>query len=375
MTGTDDRAPRIGVLGAGVAGLVAALACDFAGLGTVTVHPLAETGGGSLNPNRGIELRANATRVLRALGLLDALSGQGHYPQFAYRRAHGSGFLIAQLPIGQLAEARYGAPAWLIERDVLLAELEDIAGARGIRTAPPARIARIDSDGDCASITAADGATRSYGVLIATEPELRPLLGIEPYATDASETLRYGWGSEPDASSITHWLGELTALTVHSTGLRLAFEARGPRDHSFDAWRSPPIEGAFVSLPYPVGQPAPDWAPGRIALLGGAAHAPLPELRQDVGAAIEDAWVLARLLDQWEDESVSALREYHHYRAPRGRQLATYEARARTARRVAPGSAQLKARLAAGAMSRFLPEMALSGEDWLYGYDAVKGFA
>ena len=75
-----------------------------------------------------------------------------------------------------------------------------------------------------------------------------------------------------------------------------------------------------------LGSTAPDWAAGRIALVGGAAHAPLPELRQDSSAAIEDAWVLSRLLDQWEDDPVSALRDYHRYREPRGRQLATFEA-------------------------------------------------
>lgn len=47
--------------------------------------------------------------------------------------------------------------------------------------------------------------------------------------------------------------------------------------------------------------PLPRWSAGRVVLIGDAAHATTPNLGQGGAQAIEDAWVLARLLAETED--------------------------------------------------------------------------
>jgi salicylate hydroxylase len=120
--------------------------------------------------------------------------------------------------------------------------------------------------------------------------------------------------------------------------------------------------------------PLPAWTRGSITLLGDACHPMLPYLAQGAAMAIEDAWVLSRMLERWEDQPSQGLAEYERYRRPR-------TARVQQRSRAQGEEFHLRERwpvlqrnfkLALG--SRYLPEIAMGRFDWLHGYDCVRGF-
>jgi len=122
----------IGVVGAGIGGLTVALALREAGLRDVHVYERGEPGGVS---NMGLILTPNATRVLHALGMKDELRGLCGHPQTQLQRTGRSGFVLAQRPLGQFAEDRYGAPHCIVGHANLLRVLLDACNAHGISIA------------------------------------------------------------------------------------------------------------------------------------------------------------------------------------------------------------------------------------------------
>ena len=83
------------------------------------------------------------------------------------------------------------------------------------------------------------------------------------------------------------------------------------------------------------------WVYGRVVLVGDAAHAMTPNLGQGAAMAIEDAYVLSRLLAS--DRSVDdALAEYERVRAPRVRAIAD---QARSLGRIGQWSSPIACRL------------------------------
>jgi len=129
-----------------------------------------------------------------------------------------------------------------------------------------------------------------------------------------------------------------------------------------------------VSKPVTEHEPIAQWYDRRVVLLGDACHALAPHLQQGAALAIEDAWVLSRMLERWEDEPIDGFNEYQRHRKVR-------VTRVRRASRVFAALwcldtprqilwRNLKLSLA----SRFLPEIAMQQLDWLYGYDCIRGF-
>ena len=85
--------------------------------------------------------------------------------------------------------------------------------------------------------------------------------------------------------------------------------------------------------------------------------------------------MLATMMERWEENPSEGFAEYQRYRAPRlkrmlreGRkqidELLTTDRRARALRNLKWGLA-----------SRYLPEATMARQDWLFGYDCIKGFA
>lgn len=66
--------------------------------------------------------------------------------------------------------------------------------------------------------------------------------------------------------------------------------------------------------------PIDSWWDNKIVLLGDAAHAMTPNLGQGAGQAIEDAYVLAKCIDKYENQS-KAFRHYEQTRLPTAKEL------------------------------------------------------
>jgi 2-polyprenyl-6-methoxyphenol hydroxylase-like FAD-dependent oxidoreductase len=116
------------------------------------------------------------------------------------------------------------------------------------------------------------------------------------------------------------------------------------------------------------------WFAEKLVLLGGACHAHpgFPELTPS--AALEDAWILSRMMERWEESPHEGFAEYERFRKPRARRLRAFaEAERATLTERSPTAAwQRNLKWSLG--SRFLPEIAMQRTDWLYGYDCIKGF-
>ena len=63
--------------------------------------------------------------------------------------------------------------------------------------------------------------------------------------------------------------------------------------------------------------PLEQWAKGRVALLGDAAHPMMPTLAQGAAISMEDGYAVARHLAHGSDDPLAALRAYEAERQPR----------------------------------------------------------
>ena len=117
------------IAGGGIAGMAAALALAREGW-RVTV---CEEAPAPAEVGAGLQMSPNAARVLRWLGVLDAVAAQAFRPRAAEMRDGQSGARIYRAALGAVAEARWGAPYLHVHRADLLAALTGAAREAGAR--------------------------------------------------------------------------------------------------------------------------------------------------------------------------------------------------------------------------------------------------
>jgi salicylate hydroxylase len=394
----------IGIIGAGPGGLAAALACHHAGLHDVTLYeraPAPEALGA------GIQLSPNASRVLIALGLREDFERAASLPQAVHFRAQKSGYLIAMRPLGRFSADRYGAPYWHVHR----ADLMDILSARahrlGISLHTDHALETLEQDECGVSLTFTNSQRARHDLLIGADGIHSRVRALTVGEAPARFTGHLAWrGLVPRERLpekllepvVTVWLGPGAHFVNYFVrGGTLVNFVAVIEDPSWqgESWREPgdpqhlaadfarwhPLVERIISNADDVhrwalhDRPALDqWTHGRVTLLGDACHPMLPYLAQGAAMAIEDAWVLARLLEQHDDEPAFGLNEYARFR------------QARTARVQAASRDQgedfhrrdrlaiLRRNLVLGLGSRYLPELAMQRFDWLHGYDCIRGF-
>lgn len=361
---------RIAVIGAGIAGLVAAAGLQKAGH-EVTVHER------SSNPHpvgAGLTLFGNSFEALDLVGLGDAVrdastgtigsmrAGQrtpsGRWmttappaTSEAVRSIHRSDLhrvLIDSLRTGTL---HMGSPATVstdgAPRIVAAGQSEDVdlvIVADGIHS-PNRRILGLDTGLHYAGYTAWRGVT---GTPVDVHHE-------------AGETWGRGqiFGIVPLPDHRIYWFGTLNC-PAGSTFPDEHAEVR----RRFTDWH-PPIQECIEATPpdallrhdvYDLAAPLPSLVKGRTVVIGDAAHAMTPNLGQGAGQGIEDAATLTVLLrDASPDALESTLLTYDKLRRPR---TTSVMRGSRTAGRVAQASNPLLAGLRDGAL-RLTPARAL----------------
>lgn len=386
---------RVGIIGAGIGGLTTALALHLAGFEVEVFDARAATEDG----DHALALAANATRILRALQVLDAVEAAATRPIVRHLRAWRSSYIVGFVPLGGHHETRYGAPLLSISHGALKRILLEAAHARDIAVHWQAPCHGVAQTPYHAVARFAD-AERRYDALVGSDGAdsgVRAALFDAPAATATARCVC--WGIAPTASlpamytmaAETLWLGPHRHVwhVPLEGGAALGFATMLPATEqphtattlraAFGGWHAD-LKALFDGVEtfrqqrLAALQPLPRCVLGRIALLGDACHPMLPSLPHGAAAAIEDAWVLARLLEDAEDAPTAALEEYQFYRLPRTRRLqAEAERLAAWCENASPWGRLLR-NLRLGIASRLLPELVSEDRDWLEGYDAIKGF-
>lgn len=339
---------RIHVHGTGIEALCAALVLRHNGFSDVHVidAPTAPD-------DPVVELPASATRILYTLGLRDALEAAAAAPHMEHQRSARTGYLLAQRPLGPFATDRYKAPCLVIERQRFHELLTEALHTPRL------------SPGQSAD---ADVTVIANGADSILRDNIAPLTTI-PTAWSST------WlPSTSSGNTITAWLAaDAWCRQVPTPEGTWLLSVHGKATHPRLAQLTTAGTDA-VWCPVIDAEPLPSWFAGNTVLLGSAAHPLLPFCGFATMLALEDAWVLARMLDGMGDDLALCFAEYQRYRLPRANRMQNH---ARTLGLLFTEQSPLaiiKRNLRLALAYWFLPEIAMQSDDWLFEYDCIKGF-
>ena len=153
----------IAVVGGGIGGLAAALSLLRAGFDVQVFEQasaLTEVGA-------GIQISPNASRLLHRLGLGAALDRTGVRPAAVHQRRWDDGRTLQRAPLGEAAEAAFGAPYYHFHRADLLKALADALPSHRLHLGY--RLAAFTDHGDRVELRFAHGERVAAGMLVGAD--------------------------------------------------------------------------------------------------------------------------------------------------------------------------------------------------------------
>lgn len=400
MSEVPNPAISVGIIGTDPAALTLALACRLHGLSCHLYETIPEPA--QIDPV--VELTANATRVLHSLGLRERLASELLEPMYSLTRTARGALLLSQRPLGPFSAARYGATCHLTSRGQLIRLLRNACEAEGVIIRPAGTpITTIDDK--TGTLRFADGTVQEHDIIaqavrlpssIQTDfPDSRnaSAAGEAPPSSTpgaAFTVLRANSSHPGNPQAVQMWCASGMGVIEYprESGCQLLAVFSGASENSNGkAFLQDRLAGLHPQLRKladgllevsPMtgcnSEPLSQWFNHRRVLLGDACH-PLPaHATQAIAAGIEDAWVLATMLERWESTPARGFPDYQRFRRPRVlriRNHALEQARQQTLSQ--PREVWLR-NFRWSMTSRFLPEIAMSNDDWLFGYDCIKGF-
>lgn len=381
------------IVGGGIGGLATALALAQRGRPSVVLERHATFS----EAGAGIQIGPNGMRVLATLGVDRFLEPWAGKPEFIRLQDAVSGKRLIDLPIGETFAQRHGAPYRTAHRaDLQAALLEAVRKAPLITVQTSFEVSALDDDG--ASVRARTAAGRSIEGIAAIAADgawskmRQKIIDDSPLPASSHTAARTLIPAEDvqneavDPHGVTVWMARDAHVVYYPVrgGRQLAVVFVIEEDGGGTDW-STPAQAAELAphlsrLARPLrsflGQgrdwrkwslydvkPLRRWAKGRIALLGDAAHPPLPFFAQGGVMALEDAVTVADSLVTHGDPA-QAFMDYETRRMSRAEAV---KKASRTNGRIyhLAGPMAIARNLALRTAN---PERMMARYDWLYGW-------
>lgn len=342
-----NEKPSVIVLGAGLGGLTAALSLLQQGFDVKVFEQTREL----KEVGAGLQLSANASRVLYNLGLAKQLQAIASEPAGKEIRLWNSGQSWKLFDLGTESVSRYGYPYYTVYRADLHKLLVDaVVACKADAIHLASRCVDVEQDGKRAVVRLENGASHTADVVIAADgvhsvirskliaPDTPVFSGCMAWrGVIASDRLpahlrsAVGVNWIGPGAHIIHYPMRQDRLVnfvgiVEKTDWQVeSWTERGSSEEcaqDFAGWHAD-VHTLIEALDTPfkwalmVRQPLDCWTRGNVTLLGDAAHPTLPFLAQGAAMAIEDGFVLGRCLAKYADAPEAALRAFETARIGR----------------------------------------------------------
>jgi len=351
-----DKNPII-VVGGGLGGAALALALGRKGFSVRLLEQAAELG----VIGYGIQLGPNVFPMFDALGVREAVLRVADIPTTVRMRDAFTGEDVTEVPTGKPSfQARFKHPYIIVHRvDLHMALLDACRQVGSIALEPGMAVAGFEDHGDRVTVRTEDGQAIEGAAVIGADglgstiraqllnegrPRLngyvahRTIVPMETLTADVSRDDVVLWAG-PGFHIVHYPLRHGTLFNIVAVFRTSTYSERGEVDmyraellHTYrDAHPGMKqlLEMMDLERRWAISDrdPVRHWSRGRVTLLGDAAHPTLQSYAQGACMAIEDAVVLAELMQHSGGDYAAAFRRYQAARAVRTARI-TLESRA-----------------------------------------------
>ncbi|SFB48953.1 salicylate hydroxylase [Rhizobium sp. NFR07] len=382
---------KVAIVGAGMAGLAAAL--SFSRLGVAC--DIFEEADALVGVGAGLQMSPNASAILREFGILANLERVWTEPREIGLASGRSLRRLASVPAGEFARNRWGAPYGVLHRATLQQALLQAVEADPLCTVRlgtpirgnPREALRELTGTSYPLVIGADGVWSNVRAAITNAPQpdfsgniawrfTVPLSEAPDWLPRDSVTALLG----PASHLVAYPLSEMGVINIVAIASGISpgetWDATASDSQrrmliqQFRAW-SPEVTKLLSRSGQPTFWPLHQVTPGRwhngsdIVLIGDAAHAMMPFAAQGAAMAIEDAFVLALEVEK-ATSLPAALSNFETVRAARAAKV-----RARGAFNRFAYHARGPFRIGRDIVLSLRPPQSLAADfDWLYGFRA-----